>query len=317
MEARRTSVRRLRAAQGAGAGGRLPQARRQFPLALFRPVLRRADAIELHDAVAHPQWRPVARAVCRLGRPRRALWRRLRACDDARQYPDARDRADGRDGDRRSGAGPRPMFARLRRRQYPQRHRRRDGGDRSAGAYRYAAAGAGMAFPHPQRPLADRPAAQVQRRLRRRRPRSPTLEETNDIGFQAVRVGEGAGVEPGVWFRVVIGGITGHRDLARDVGVVCRAGGMHGDRRRDRAGVHRQRRPHRPRQGAAQICARRLGRGEIPRRGRGQARPAAHPCRRDGDRRSPASRSRGAYRRPSPRRRRASTGSALRCRSAE
>jgi ferredoxin-nitrite reductase len=49
-----------------------------------------------------------------------------------------------------------------------------------------------------------------------------TLEETNDIGFQAVRVGGGAGVEPGVWFRVVIGGITGHRDLAHDVGVVCR-----------------------------------------------------------------------------------------------
>ena len=52
--------------------------------------------------------------------------------------------------------------------------------------------------------------------------RIATLEETNDIGFQAVRVGEGAGVEPGVWFRVVIGGITGHRDLARDVGVICR-----------------------------------------------------------------------------------------------
>jgi ferredoxin-nitrite reductase len=50
-----------------------------------------------------------------------------------------------------------------------------------------------------------------------------TLEETNDIGFQAVQIGEGGGVEPGVWFRVVIGGITGHRDLARDVGVVCRA----------------------------------------------------------------------------------------------
>ena len=48
-----------------------------------------------------------------------------------------------------------------------------------------------------------------------------TLEETNDIGFQAVQVGEGAGVEPGLWFRVVIGGITGHRDLARDVGVIC------------------------------------------------------------------------------------------------
>jgi ferredoxin-nitrite reductase len=51
-----------------------------------------------------------------------------------------------------------------------------------------------------------------------------TLEETNDIGFQAVLVGEGAGVDPGVWFRVVIGGITGHRDLARDTGVVCRPG---------------------------------------------------------------------------------------------
>ena len=52
--------------------------------------------------------------------------------------------------------------------------------------------------------------------------RVATLEETNDIGFQAVAIGEGGGVEPGVWFRVVIGGITGHRDLARDVGVVCR-----------------------------------------------------------------------------------------------
>ncbi len=43
----------------------------------------------------------------------------------------------------------------------------------------------------------------------------PTLEETNDIGFQAVRVGEGGGVEPGLWWRIVLGGITGHRDLAR------------------------------------------------------------------------------------------------------
>jgi ferredoxin-nitrite reductase len=50
----------------------------------------------------------------------------------------------------------------------------------------------------------------------------PTLEETNDIGFQAVLVGEGAGVEPGLWWRVVLGGITGHRDLARPTGVFCR-----------------------------------------------------------------------------------------------
>ena len=50
----------------------------------------------------------------------------------------------------------------------------------------------------------------------------PALEETNDIGFQAVRVLEGASVEPGIWMRVVLGGISGHRDLARDTGVVCR-----------------------------------------------------------------------------------------------
>ncbi len=50
----------------------------------------------------------------------------------------------------------------------------------------------------------------------------PTLEETNDIGFQAVEVRAGGGVEPGVWFRLTLGGITGHRDLARDTGVVVR-----------------------------------------------------------------------------------------------
>ncbi|KJC60117.1 ferredoxin--nitrite reductase [Bradyrhizobium sp. LTSPM299] len=41
------------------------------------------------------------------------------------------------------------------------------------------------------------------------------LEETNDIAFSAVEVKEGFGVEPGVWFRLGIGGITGHRDFAK------------------------------------------------------------------------------------------------------
>ena len=50
--------------------------------------------------------------------------------------------------------------------------------------------------------------------------RLAVLEETNDIGFQAVRVSEGAEVAPGIYFRVVLGGITGHRDLAKDCGVV-------------------------------------------------------------------------------------------------
>ena len=50
----------------------------------------------------------------------------------------------------------------------------------------------------------------------------PVLEETNDIGFQAVTVLEGAAVAPGVWMRLVLGGISGHRDLARDTGVVLK-----------------------------------------------------------------------------------------------
>ncbi len=50
----------------------------------------------------------------------------------------------------------------------------------------------------------------------------PTLEETNDIGFQAVEVAGGGGVEAGIWYRLLLGGISGHRDLARDTGVVIK-----------------------------------------------------------------------------------------------
>ncbi len=50
----------------------------------------------------------------------------------------------------------------------------------------------------------------------------PVLEDTNDIGFQAVEVLDGFGVEPGVWFRLALGGITGHKDFARDTGVVVK-----------------------------------------------------------------------------------------------
>lgn len=52
-----------------------------------------------------------------------------------------------------------------------------------------------------------------------------TLEDTNDIGFQAIEIGEGASfegaaIEPGIWYRLALGGITGHHDLARDTGIV-------------------------------------------------------------------------------------------------
>jgi ferredoxin-nitrite reductase len=48
------------------------------------------------------------------------------------------------------------------------------------------------------------------------------LEDTNDIGFQAVLVGEGKAVPAGVYFRMALGGITGHQDLARDTGVLLK-----------------------------------------------------------------------------------------------
>ena len=50
----------------------------------------------------------------------------------------------------------------------------------------------------------------------------PVLEDTNDIAFQAVEVKDGFGVEPGVWFRFLLGGITGHQDFARETGVVVK-----------------------------------------------------------------------------------------------
>jgi len=50
----------------------------------------------------------------------------------------------------------------------------------------------------------------------------PVLEDTNDIGFQAVAVKDGFGIAPGVWFRLLLGGITGHRDFARDTGVLVK-----------------------------------------------------------------------------------------------
>lgn len=53
------------------------------------------------------------------------------------------------------------------------------------------------------------------------------LEETNDIGFQAIEVVEGGGVPAGVRFRLLLGGITGHKDFARDTGVILEPGDSH------------------------------------------------------------------------------------------
>lgn len=50
----------------------------------------------------------------------------------------------------------------------------------------------------------------------------PALEDTNDIGFQAVEVKDGFEIEPGIWYRLALGGITGHRDFARDTGFIVK-----------------------------------------------------------------------------------------------
>lgn len=49
-----------------------------------------------------------------------------------------------------------------------------------------------------------------------------TLADTNDIGFVAVRVGEDKSVPAGVYFRVLLCGITGHRQFATDCGLLLR-----------------------------------------------------------------------------------------------
>src|SRR5437764_235658 len=55
----------------------------------------------------------------------------------------------------------------------------------------------------------------------------PVLEDTNDIGFQAVVVQDGFGVAAGVWIRLRLGGITGPRDFGRAGGDGRRRGERH------------------------------------------------------------------------------------------
>lgn len=52
--------------------------------------------------------------------------------------------------------------------------------------------------------------------------RIAVLEETNDIAFTAFEVKDGFGVEPGIWFRLGLGGITGHKDFAKYSGIIVK-----------------------------------------------------------------------------------------------
>src|SRR6266446_686158 len=52
-----------------------------------------------------------------------------------------------------------------------------------------------------------------------------SVEDTNDIGVKAVNVGQASslpGVEPGIYFRIALGGATGHKAFARDLGVLVK-----------------------------------------------------------------------------------------------
>ncbi|HEY2574313.1 MAG TPA: NirA family protein [Verrucomicrobiaceae bacterium] len=50
-----------------------------------------------------------------------------------------------------------------------------------------------------------------------------SVEDTNDIGATAVEIGENSeALEPGVWFRILLGGVTGHQTFASDWGVLVK-----------------------------------------------------------------------------------------------
>ena len=102
------------------------------------------------------------------------------------------------------------------------------------------------------------------------------LEDTNDIAFSAVEVKDGFGVEPGVWFRLGLGGITGHRDFAKYADIIVKPA----DATKVSDAIVRvfidHRRPHQPSQGAAEIRARRDGARQVPRRRRRAARTGLH-----------------------------------------
>ena len=205
---------------------------------------------------ADPERHPEALAIGRRCRSRRTFCRRLFARHHPRQHPAPGNSAKTHRGPDRGHPGHRPVLARLGRRQHPQRHGHADRGDRSGGTDRHPAIRARMALPHPQRPLADGTAAQVQRRLRRRR------QDRGAGRHQRHRVrrrrSEGR-------FRRRARRLVSARDRRHHRAQGFRQGNRHHrpagrrdhGRRRHRAGVHRDRRSHQSPEGADEIRDRR------------------------------------------------------------
>ena len=195
---------------------------RQFPLALLRPVLCRAGAGFLHVPAADSERHHEALAVCRAGRPHRAACAgrsanvTTRANLQVREIPPKHavaliegiqdlglcSRGSGADNIRNvtgtptAGIDPQEL---LDTREYAREWHYHILNDRSLTGlprkFNVAFDGAG---------------------------KIAVLEDTNDIAFAAVEVKDGFGVEPGVWFRLGIGGITGHKDFANDTGIIVK-----------------------------------------------------------------------------------------------
>ena len=172
-----------------------------------------------------------------------------------------------------------------------------------------------VALSHPQRPLAVRAAAQVQRRLRRRR------QDRGAGRHQRHRVFRGRG-EGRLWRRArrLVSPRARRHHRPQGFRQIRRhhrqAGGRDQSVGRHRARLHRSRRPHQPQQGAAEICARRHGARQVSRAGRGAARQTLHPRAAGSAGAAAGVRPHGAYRRAQAEAGRAELDRRRRCRSA-
>ena len=278
MEARREPVRRPQPPETGGRRRQAAEARGQFPLALPRPVLGRAEPGLVHVPAADPQRDPAPLAVRGRRRPRRRAWRRLRPRHHPGEPPGARDRPRAWPALPRRAHRYRPHGPGGGRRQHPQRHRFVDRRHRRPGAPGHAPPRQVLAQLDPERPLALRPAAQVQRRLRRQR------RDADPGGDQRHRLPGGGGSRR----RFGASGDLHAPRARRHLGPPRprprhrhrpEAGRLQHRRRRDHPGVHRERRPDEPQQEPDEVRPRRLGLRQVPRRRRGQARPQARPGR--------------------------------------
>ena len=199
--------------------GVIPAARR-LRVQVSWPLSTPPGALPMHDVPPSRFHGGDRRSACSCGArgDRGAIRGRLRRPDDPRERPDPRD--PGEDCPnvlmKSTDLG---LIPRLRRGQHPQHHRHPTTGSTRTNFI----------------DVGPTPGAMHHYILNHRElyglPRKfnisydsggcvSALADTNDIGFYAVKVGERSGVEPGVYFRMQLCGITGHKQFATDCGVL-------------------------------------------------------------------------------------------------